>query len=133
MQANNNFNFNDNQMKPTQKLHYTARPYIIDNQVQSCGEYSNNSTHSPASSTHSSQPPVYDKIGNVIVNSNASTKSLLQPLKSFSTNQSNCNTVNSIPPSSLSIPNTPAKYCDSKFKSSKMNEEKACLIGFFNL
>lgn len=115
MQANNNFNFNDNQMKPTQKLHYTARPYIIDNQVQSCGEYSNNSTHSPASSTHSSQPPVYDKIGNVIVNSNASTKSLLQPLKSFSTNQNNCNS-NSIPPSSLSIPNTPAKYCDSKFK-----------------
>ena len=80
----------------SQKLHYTARPYIIDNQVQSSYvDYPTSSNHhSPASSSHSSQPPVYDKIGNI------NSKSLLQPLKSFA-------------PSSMSIPNTPAKYCEN--------------------
>lgn len=110
-QTNSTINFSDPNKQVTngQKLHYTARPYIIDNQVQSSGEYS---SHSPASSSHSGgQPQLYDKIGNVNT-SNASTKSLLQPLKSFSCSTGS-NTHNQIPPSSLSIPNTPAKYCDS--------------------
>lgn len=122
-QQNSNYN-NSNQMsgnfndmnKPTQKLHYTARPYIIDNQVQSNGEYS------PASSSHSGgQPQLYDKIGNIMTNDNAnssvSTKSLQQPLKSFGVAQinSSCNQIINNQNSSMSIPNTPAKYCDSKY------------------
>jgi hypothetical protein len=137
--SNNNNNTNNNSSnyfndiglkQQTQKLHYTARPYIIDNQVQqSNGDYSNtsnHSNHSPASSCHSSnqaQMGVYDKIGNIV---NQSTKSLLQPLKSFSTNQQQQQqhqqqahaTVSNATPthnimSSMSIPNTPAKYCPS--------------------
>jgi len=116
------FNFNDfsssKQQQQSQKLHYTARPYIIDNQVQS-NDYSN---HSPASSCHSSsqQSQVYDKLGNPvnvngsIYNNAVSTKSLLQPLKSFATASSHQNQVASVQPSSFSIPNTPAKYCESK-------------------
>ena len=95
---------------------------MIDNQVQQqqqnqSGDYS---THSPASSSHSGcgaqTQQVYDKIGN-LVNSSVSTKSLLQPLKSFTNNQTNQNSqMGQIqPPSSISIPNTPAKYCESNF------------------
>lgn len=112
------FNFNDfsSKQQQSQKIHYTARPYIIDNQVQSNGEYS---IHSPASSCHSSsqQSQVYDKLGNPTnpPNHNAvSTKSLLQPLKSFgASNNAHPNQIASVQPSSFSIPNTPAKYCEN--------------------
>lgn len=108
------FNFNDVTSKQSQKIHYTARPYIIDNQVQSNGDYS---THSPVSSCHSSsqQSQVYDKVGNPI-NAAISTKSLLQPLKSFGNSNQNSNQIASVQPSSFSIPNTPAKYCESPAK-----------------
>jgi len=113
------FNFNSNQQQ-SQKLHYTARPYIIDNQVQS-NDYSN---HSPASSCHSSsqQSQVYDKLGNPVntigsnYNNTVSSKSLLQPLKSFAATSSHSNQIASVQPSSFSIPNTPAKYCESKIR-----------------
>ena len=84
-------------------------------------DYSN---HSPASSCHSGgQPQVYDKIGNIISSNSAvgsvaaSTKSLLQPLKSFGNNSSNNQliTAPAIQSSSISIPNTPAKFSESKF------------------
>jgi len=130
--TNNNhplsFNFNDfsssKQQQQSQKLHYTARPYIIDNQVQS-NDYSN---HSPASSCHSSsqQSQVYDKLGNPVNTNNANcnnvvgTKSLLQPLKSFATVNSHSNQIASVQPSSFSIPNTPAKYCEIGLNSNNL-------------
>ena len=135
-QQQSSMSVNYQQQNNNQKMQYTPnRPaFMIDNQMQSSkltwnsklflrlsrlssklklkkfwknldGDYSN---HSPASS-HSSgqQPQVYDKIPAV------STKSLLQPLKSFSSTANGCNTAGN-QPSSISIPNTPAKYCESK-------------------
>ncbi|RNA29680.1 neogenin-like isoform X3 [Brachionus plicatilis] len=105
---NQTINFNNSN---SQKIHFTAKPYIIDNQVQSNGEYS---THSPASSSHSGCPSqVYDRIANINT-STSSSKSLLQPLKSFSNSNSN----NHVQSSSVSIPSTPSKHCEAKeFKS----------------
>ena len=94
------------------------------------GDYS--SHHSPASSHSSSQPPVYDKIGNVInangtcmAPSSVSTKSLLQPLKSFGASaQANPALANPPCSSSISIPNTPAKYCDNFVNMSRSPAKK---------
>jgi len=120
-QQQGNSYFVNQQVNNSQKIHYTARPYIIDNQVQSI-EYSN---HSPASSCHSSggsgvQTQVYDKI-TTVGSVAASTKSLLQPLKSFgnaSNQQSN----------SISIPNTPAKYCENFTNMARSPAKKQFLV-----
>ena len=62
---------------------------------------------------------MYDKIP-AVSSVAASTKSLLQPLKSFASNNNHNNGNNqssiasTVQSSSISIPNTPAKYCESK-------------------
>ncbi len=102
-------------------------------------DYSN---HSPASSCHSSgQAQVYDKIGNCTTSTVgsavvASTKSLLQPLKSFGASTSQTSNLTLCNPSSaISIPNTPAKYCESKLglASFLSTHESLIIIFCFNL
>jgi hypothetical protein len=120
-------------LNASQKLHSSSKPYNIhndhNNQLQSPNDYSN---YSPTPSSHSSsiyhQPPPPPPISQP---TNQSTKSLLQPLKSFSiTNSAQNNTNNNInlnhqimmnQNSSLSIPNTPAKYCEGRFLFLNLN------------
>lgn len=111
---------------------YTARPYIIDNQQMQqqhqhqhqTSEYSNH--HSPsASSSHSGghNQQLYEKLAaasGTVGASNVSSISLLQPLKSFGPQTSNTGASGGFMQSqasstSKSIPNTPAKYCESSF------------------
>jgi hypothetical protein len=62
------------------------------------------------------------------------TKSLLQPLKSFSANQGNVAASNTLQTSSLSIPNTPAKYCENNFSNIARNSpaKKQLLVSLAN-
>lgn len=105
----------------------TARPFIVDNQVVSHDQDQQqldvavSGRHSPsASSSHSGRQKqlsqLYDKLGEAATS--GSKSSLLHPLKSFGAsygfNGANSNQQSPLI-SSISIPNTPAKYCDSSY------------------
>lgn len=108
----------------------TARPFIVDNQVVSHDQDQQqldvavSGRHSPsASSSHSGRQKqlsqLYDKLGEAATS--GSKSSLLHPLKSFGASYGfnggvNSNQQSSPLISSISIPNTPAKYCDSSYR-----------------